>query len=258
MFRWLTPGVDQAPQRPSSPADRSANVEVFTTADQICNRLDQLKERRNLLAVSLAGVDEIYSSTILEVVRAQRYLVLDELSPRIGNLAMIPRRGLLIRARLNNVTLQFHTEVDAAGQEGAASYYRVALPRELLQVQRREHFRACVPMERHVTVHLVSPEQHVVTAELRDISVGGFAASLRSGSPFLLTQGTVMERCVIALPDEQRLCGSAEVCYSGATKTGGAYRFGARFLQVDRRDFKRLEQFIAQMDREYKRKRLRR
>jgi c-di-GMP-binding flagellar brake protein YcgR len=260
MFRWFS---DSSPKPPAPPPlspqsphlDESLKIEIFSKPDQIAGLLEDVMAQRSVLAITLDGIGETYSSTILEVVRHQRYIVIDEIAPKEGNRAMHLHRGIHVRCRLHKVMVRFATTVGTAGQSGEATYYRLPFPAQIEHLQKREYYRASVPMERHVAVHVVAPGQQVLKAELRDISVGGFSASLRAGPPAALVQGAIMDRCVIALPEDKRVCGSAEVCYAGSSRIAGAFRFGARFVNLDRRDHKVLEQFIARMDREYRRRR---
>jgi c-di-GMP-binding flagellar brake protein YcgR len=123
-------------------------------------------------------------------------------------------------------------------------------------IQRREYYRAAVPMEKHVPVQFATPTGTLLNAELRDISLGGFGARLRGTLTEPLEPGHVIERLVITLPTKSRINGSGQICYSEPVRTALASRCGIRFMHVDKTDFIALQHFIAQLDREMKRKHL--
>jgi c-di-GMP-binding flagellar brake protein YcgR len=255
---WPFSKSDAAPVRREErePALKLSNPDTITRPEQIARVLEQLYEQRCVLGVSLDGSDEYYSSAVIEVVRKENYLVIDELTPRVVNKFIHPQRPLAVRARMNNVTIRFETEVSGVGEEAGLPYYQLRFPAVLDYIQRREHYRAGVPMEKQVPVQLAMPSGTLYTAELRDISMGGLSARLRGATPAELAPGSEIQHLVISLPSGARIHGSGLICYADVVQASRISRCGVRFTHVDRTDQHALEQFIAQLDREMKRKRL--
>ena len=249
-------GGSETAARPAQSASNSLHVpEVVTDPDQITALLKQVHDGHNLLAVRMRGVEDVFMSAIIEVSTEDRYVVLDELAPANGAQAIAANRHLLIRSRLNNVTLEFEGEVTDIGEESGLAYYRLPFPSRIEYQQRRTHFRASVPLEKHIPIQFITPQDHMLQGELRDISLGGFSGRLRSGYLDDLEQGLFVPRCMITLPNKHKICCAVQICYL-ERMIGLAPRVGARYVDLERRDQRRLEQFISQLDREFKRKQL--
>lgn len=227
-----------------------------TNPDRIASLFEQILEQRCLLAVSIAGVDDRYTSAVIEVVRAENYVVIDELAPRAVNRSLRAGLQLSMQCRMRNVTVCFESRIDAAGEEDGLAYYRLSIPQAVNLIQRREYFRAGVPMEKKVPVQLAMPNGTLYSAELRDVSLGGFSARLPGELPAEVRAGNNIQHVVITLPSLTRIRGSGLICYADLVQTSRVSRCGVRFLHVDRMDKHALEQFIAQLDREMKRKNL--
>ena len=247
---------------PAAPASRPSQSnslhlpDVVTDPDQIGALLQQLLDGRNLLAVRLRGIDDVFMSAVIEVSSQQHYIVLDELVPAVGAQAIDANRQLLIRSRLNNVTVEFESEVTAIGEESGLAFYRLPFPSRIEYQQRRTHFRASVPLEKSIPLQFVTPQDHMLQAELRDISLGGFSGRLRRSGYFDdLEKGLFIPRCMITLPSKHKICCAVQICYLERTM-GTPPRVGARYVDLERRDHRQLEQFITQLDREIKRKQL--
>ncbi len=258
MALWPFSRAQAAPARREQrePLIELSNPDAITRPEQIARILEQLYEKRCLLGVSVDGTEDYYSSAVIEVVRNQGYLVIDELTPRAVNRFIQPQRRLSVRARMNNVTIRFETEVSAVGEEAGLPYYQLRFPAVLDYIQRREHYRAGVPMEKQIPVQLAMPSGTLYAAELRDISMGGLSARLRGATPAEFATGSDIQHLVITLPSGARIHGSGVICYADVVQASRVARCGVRFRHVDRSDQHALEQFIAQLDREMKRKRL--
>lgn len=230
---------------------------TITKPDPIASILEKMVEQRCQLTVSLAGVEDSYSSLVLEVVRDESYFVLDELTPRAVNQHVVVGTELTIRARMQSATVRLTSVVTAVGEEAGLAYFRLPFPSKVDHIQRREYYRAGVPLEKKVPVQLAMPNGALHTAELRDVSLGGFSARLSGSLPKEIAPGGSIQHLVITLPSEAKIHGSGEICYAELAQTARVSRCGVRFLHIDRADKHALEQFIAQLDREMKRRHLR-
>ncbi|MFO1435174.1 MAG: flagellar regulator YcgR PilZN domain-containing protein [Gammaproteobacteria bacterium] len=245
------------PEEEPEPSTSFTQPDKIEHRSQIARVLDQLIENRCVLAVSFTGVDDNYSSAVIEVVRNDDYLVIDELAPRAVNQHVTVGQEVTIRARMNNVTVRFTSTVSGIGNEDGLAYYRLPFPASLDYVQRREHYRAGVPLEKKIPVQLALTDGTLHNAELRDVSLGGFSARLIGALPNGFTPGNTIKHLIIVLPGASQIHGSGQICYAELAASSRVSRCGVRFLRIDRVDQNTLAQFIAQLDREMKRKHLR-
>lgn len=231
-------------------------AELVTEPSQIARLLEGVRKQHMLLAVSLPGVDYTYNSAVLEIVAAEHYFVLDELTPQHGHALAVDRRQLRLQTRVGGAVVSFESTIAAVGGDKGIPYYKVPFPAYIHYHQRREHYRAPVPLEKSVGVHFLTRDQQRISAELRDISLGGLSARLVRGAVTDLAVGQVMPRCVITLPNLHKVSSAFEIRYC---ERGGAQRIprlGGRLLNVDPRDRRQIEQFVTALDREMQRKQI--
>jgi len=259
-MRWpfAKPAVLDSVAAAVEPSESYYTADQVTACEQIADLIEQIYRHHCLLAINIPYVDETYTSAIIEVAREKRHIVLDELAPRSGNRHLRTGTRIGIRARLNGATLRFEGEVTALGEDSGLAYYQLPFPPLLDQLQRREYFRAGVPMERHIAVQISTASGKVFSAELRDISLGGFSARVRAAPIEELAPGTFLPACTIILPDQAPIRASGSICYADVWQSTQVSRCGVRFVELDKTDRRMLEQFIAQLDRQTKRRHLNR
>lgn len=234
----------------------TAAIDEVAAPERILGLLRHVLRAHNVLGVNLAGEQEIFSSALLEIVPDQHYLVLDELAPRSGHHRVSVGTVVTVRTRIAGVYISFDAEVTGVGQENGVAYYRLPLPERLHYEQRREYFRAPIPLERVVEVQLLTRDHVRLTGELRDISVGGMSARLRRASGYALAPGDVLPRCMVNLPNLGRLCCGLEVCYAEQGAKLRVPRIGGRFIDLDLRMRRQIEQFVVALDREHHRRQI--
>ncbi len=220
--------------------------------------LAELVSTRALLTIALSGTDDVYTSAALECVTEGGYLVIDELMPGFGNACATPGRRVSISGRLHGGLLAFESTIDAAGTGGGIAYYRIPFPRHVEYRQRREYFRAVIPVEQAVPVQMVRADGRGLSGELRDISRGGLSLRLDPGPTPPPRLGEVLPRCLIAVPVGAPIATRLEICYSESWNGRKRPRLGGRFVDVDRRAERELDAYVTMIDREYARRTSRR
>lgn len=225
---------------------------------RIPDLLAELVSTRALLTVAISGTDEVYSSAALECVTEGGYLVIDELVPDVGNAWATPGRRVSISGRLHGSVLAFESTIDAAGTGGGIAYYRIPFPRRVEYRQRREFFRAVIPVEQAVAVQMVRADGRSLSGELRDISRGGLSLRLDPGPTEPPPIGELLPRCLVAVPGGAPITTRLQVCYSESWNGRKRPRLGGRFVDVDRRAERELDAYVTAIDREYARRASRR
>lgn len=212
--------------------------------------LERLRLQHCLVAVRAQSDDEIYTSMILEVDQQRRYFILDALAPAVGNATLTRDRQLHISAHSDGADMAFAGKVNAVGERDGVVYYRVPFPEEIAYHQKRRHHRAVIPLAQSVPILLQTEAMDLIRGELRDISVGGCNIRI-SGGAAELAEGDIMERCIITLPAATRVSATVELCHVSPAGSRRPNRVGARFYNLSPADERRIEQFIAYLDREF-------
>ncbi len=141
---------------------------------------------------SIVAIDEENNALLIECGRQQQQVDL-----------ILKKQRLMCTTALDKVKIQFMCEgIEVAG-DGREPCFRMPLPREMLRLQRREHFRMGIPLSTGVkcTITALAPAQTPAAKfelAVHDISCGGIAVIT---PPDLFTPEMGIEyNALIALP----------------------------------------------------------
>ena len=190
---------------------------------------------------------------MLELVPERNYLVLDELVPAAGHARLVPGTPITVHALLDGVMLEFGSEVTRIGASGGLPYYQVPVPQRLDYHQRRQEHRVAVPLNRGIRMSFQFPLDLTATAELRDLSVGGFCARLRSAQPAGIVLGGLVASCNIELDSTEQIATDAKILHIDSPMTGRVPRLGACFVSLSPETRRRIEYYVAELDRQQRR-----
>ncbi len=230
--------------RPSTPdtATGDDDAEVFVL-------LKRAYATHCLLTVYVGPEKTPFTSAILEVVRDQRYLVLDELTPPAGQALIKADPRIDVRAIVEGIELRFETRVQQIGEQDGLPYYKVAFPAEVVYAQRRRQHRVAVPLSQGYEVNLVFADEREIRGELRDLSVGGLCARLRSGEIDAGEDRGALAMCRLMLPEDRSILADIELLHIDAPARPRVPRIGARFVDPSPTTARRIAQFCAELER---------
>lgn len=141
---------------------------------------------------SIVAIDEENDALLIECGRQQQQIDL-----------ILKKQRLMCTTALDKVKIQFLCEgIEVAG-DGREACFKMHLPREMLRLQRREHFRMGIPLSAAVkcTITALAPAQASAAKfelSVHDISCGGIAVIT---PPDLFTPEMGVEyNALIALP----------------------------------------------------------
>ncbi|HET6396703.1 MAG TPA: flagellar brake protein [Pseudoxanthomonas sp.] len=171
------------------------------------------------------------------------------------NQRMAAAEQLLCVSQLERVRIEFRlrglSRIDA--EDGVA--FAAPMPESVLKLQRRELYRlALVPGP--VVILAVPPaegEGEPIQARVLDLSGGGLALSVRDEDERRFQARTVLEDCVLRLPDTEPLQLRLEVAHLSRQPqplAGATLRAGCRFLDLPGHVEKQLLQYIFRVERQ--------
>ncbi|MBA1146952.1 flagellar brake protein [Ectothiorhodospiraceae bacterium WFHF3C12] len=209
--------------------------------------LNQLKDQHCPLSVRIPALTRNqYTSAIVSVDTRRSRLYLDELNPAGGHKHMQVGSEVRIETRAHGVETRFKTRVESIGEEDGISYYVVPFPETITYHQRRAFHRVPVRMTLQSRATLRS-ESAELTVRLTDISVGGFGGTASGDAP--LTSGETY-RCELELHGADPLEADVEIRHVHRDRVRRNLRFGALFLNLDRRQRGRVERLVMELERE--------
>lgn len=202
-----------------------------------------------LLTVYVGPDKAPFTSAILEVVRDQRYLVLDELTPAAGHARIQAEPRIEVRAIVEGIELRFESRVEQVGEQDGLPFYKVAFPTVVTYAQRRRQHRVAVPLSQGFEVNVVFPDERELRCELRDLSAGGLCARVRSGDIDAKADRGALAMCRLVLPDDRSIVTDIEILHIDAPPRPRVPRIGVRFVDPGPTVARRIAQFCAELER---------
>jgi c-di-GMP-binding flagellar brake protein YcgR len=230
------------------------DVTRVTDPTQIGGLLKRIKDGHSLLTVTVRGEPETYLSAILDVNSQTGHFLLDELVPPEGHHALMRARRANIFTQSGGVEINFNAEVIDAGIEIKGAFYKMAFPPVALYRQRREHYRVRVSRGHQIPLVISHPGGGHAEGELRDISAGGIGAELTIVRQLDLAPGQIIKDALLKLFSDMSVNLSIELRFLQPDDRNGSIRIGGRLLDLSRPEQKIIEQFVATLDREWRRK----
>lgn len=151
----------------------------------------------------------------------------------------------------NQVRVQFSCKRIERASYGHEAAFRVAIPSELLRLQRREYYRLVTSVVNPVKC-MINTEAGMLEALVVDISIGGVGilAYQENGE---LTAGETYHGCRISLPGSGEFALSLAVCttFEITLKNGRhTHRAGCQFIDLPPSVETEIQRYIIRVDRE--------
>ena len=223
---------------------------TLTSVEDIRLLLKKVYKAHSLLTISFESSDACFGSTIIEINDDELYFVIDELYPEEGhNMAEIGKK-LMISAHHAGAFIYFSITIEAIGTNEKAAYYKLGMPEEVEFHQRRNTYRVSTGVSQTIPVNLVSDDEVLITAELRDISIGGVSLRINDIPHITLQRGDYIPTCLIQVSENRKILSSLNICHIETMKASGSLRVGAEFASISKIDQREVEHLIAYLDRE--------
>lgn len=240
-----------APSADTQSRAYESRIERITQPAEIALLLQRIHEARAMLSVRLADDPSPYLTAIIGCDGARGELLLDELNPRRGHERFVALGRLTAQCKLRGVEMSFDVQLKETIKSESGLLYRTDMPAVVRYLQRRNAFRAPVPIQQGASLTLSAPGRDPVKALVCDISRTGIGA--RTAGPGL-GEGDTWPDCEITLPEGASVRCAIELRYVGSHNANNYVRIGARFLELSPEQEKIIQRFVAKMERELLRK----
>jgi flagellar brake protein len=239
-------------------ADHDKLLAKFTvhSRTEILFLLRAIQKRKLLVNLDLSGSRQIIVTTVLGVNEVKNTVILDSASNDVLNQELIsgPDKRTEFIAQLDGVTISFATGPVELCTYDKLPALRIALPKSLIRLQRREHFRVQLPIANPVKCILPSvsadnPEP--ITAHIVDIGGGGVAITDADGRLGTETR-RILHNCKLLLSESNTITTTMEVRNSAQIRLhNGAFqtRLGCMFIDFPQDMVSRLQRFIMDIER---------
>ena len=220
---------------------------------EIIFQLRAIQKRKLLVNLDLKGSRQIIVTSVLAVNETSNVLILDSVRGDALNQELMSGKGAEFIAQLDGVSISFDTGPVTLCEFEKLPALRVALPKSLIRLQRREHFRVPMPIANPVKCIVPSASEadpDPITTHIVDIGCGGVALA-ETGGRLGTETGRVLPGCKLLLP-ETTIVTALEVCNSAQIRLhNGAFqtRLGCKFIDLPNDMAAKLQRFVMDIER---------
>ena len=225
--------------------------EQITDPKKISKMLERFTKHYTPLTVKIPNHKQHYTSCIVSV--EQKHVLLDELLPSTGHQALISEGALLVQGKLDGVDIQFFTTLQRAGDKDNLLTYYMNIPKLLEYRQRRETFRARVPIAMKLPVFVENKCGEKTQGELYNLSYGG-AGMIILPDESIMEKGALHE-CAIELSDGEWIYCTVELRFSKSVPARNTQLIGTQFIKLSATQSRLIGRCISKLEREAIRKR---
>lgn len=217
--------------------------------------LRAIMQRKLLVNLDLPGSRQIIVTSVIGMDIPKNQLILDVARGDALNRELMSGKGAEFITQLDGVSIVFQTGPVSLVDFEKLPALCIAIPKTLIRLQRREHFRVTLPIARPVKCIIPSlseDDPEPITTHVVDLGGGGVALTDASGRLGTDT-GRILERCRILLPELDPVTVTLEIRNSAQIRLhNGAFqtRLGCRFVDLPNDVSAMLQRFVMKVERD--------
>jgi flagellar brake protein len=225
----------------------------YTSPGDIFGVLRALQNDRSPLTVQFSSGGTFYNSLVLDVNIKERYLLLDELTPRDGHALMEAGKLFSLRASINGIRVHARDMRSARTLSDATGIlYRVPFPERMLYLQRRDAFRARVPgsLMVNASAHSGKRPDTILQGKVIDMSATGVRVAFAGETSPPLEIGEILKARIEIPSQDQSIDCQLEVRNQDFNRDRDQTICGLRFHELGRIAQVTVNRFVTQLQRE--------
>jgi c-di-GMP-binding flagellar brake protein YcgR len=238
-----------------SPADRDDLLARYTlhSRTEILFQLRAIQKRKLLVNLDLQDSRQIVVTSVLAVNETNNTLILDSARGDALNHELMSGKGAEFITQLDGVSISFATGPVTLCEYEKLPALRMALPKSLVRLQRREHFRVPMPIAHPVKCMVPSlseEDSEPITTHIVDIGCGGVALTDTTGRLGIETSRMLLG-CRLLLPETDVVSSTLEVRNSAQIRlANGAFqtRLGCKFIDLPNDMAAKLQRFVMAIE----------
>jgi flagellar brake protein len=220
---------------------------------EIVRILRGLAQRNEMVSAFFNGGKDLLLTTVLAADSEKNEVLLDCGSNETLNKRIVEADKIIFVTSLDNVKVQFVSHrTDSARFDGREAF-RIALPEQVLRLQRREYYRLTTPISSPLKCQVPLPNGGTVEVPLSDIGAGGIGVIIGTPPGATLESGEVFPGCRINLPGVGvleatiRIQSTFEVTLKNGSKI---LRSGCQFVDLRPAMQSLIQRYIIKLERE--------
>ena len=213
--------------------------------------LKDIMDSRAIVSMYVTHGQDFMLSSVVAVEPEHGYVMLEQGVDRDFNRRLAEAGSMVCGTTHHQVYIQFTGSALKPAKLGKEAVFQVAMPKELIRLQRRESYRLATSMLNPVKC-LINTGRSFLEAVVVDISIGGVGVLAYEGAGLLKT-GETYHGCRIALPGTGEFAVSLSVCttFDVVLKNGRqTHRAGCQFIDLPPSVETEIQRYITRTDRE--------
>lgn len=224
------------------------NPNFITEPDKIVSLLSEIEASSPLCTIQIDGAAEEYNSSILGIKPDKNLLILDELIPKEGNVALQNTKALKLSTFHKGIHLSFNLTEIEAGYSRGITYYKASLPQRIFYPQRRRSPRIEISS---IDIAFTG------VSERTGISVNGYLFDLSRGGAGIdmpvnrarIQRGDRIKNCQISFEDYVMDFDLSVRFVKQASLQSSKVQIGGFFENLSNKSQSKLSHFIASLER---------
>jgi c-di-GMP-binding flagellar brake protein YcgR len=238
------------------PSEHEGQMARFTlhSRTEILFLLRAIQKRKLLVNLDLPASRQIVVTSVLKVNETSNTLILDSARGDALNHELLSGKGAEFVTQLDGVSITFATGPVILCEYEKLPALRIALPKSMIRLQRREHFRVQMPIAnpvRCIIPTLSTEDSEPISTHIVDIGCGGVALADISGR-LGNTTGRMLPDCKLLLPETDAIVTTLEIRNSAQIRLhNGAFqtRLGCKFIDLPNDMAAKLQRFVMDIER---------
>ena len=258
-FNWFMPhSSDSIAIKVANPEPSVEQVDKFRIDSniEIIYTLRSMIKANALTTLSFPNDDGFILTTIIGINLKRKEVIFDYGTNEASNRIALKANKFNVFTLLNRVETQFVChDIDKIKFDGKSAF-RASIPESLLRLQKREHYRIDMPVNRRLNCKLPLPEGDYAEVVLKDISRGGMAV-LDPDHKVGFESGADYRGCLLDLPGigatklDLRVKSVSEITQRGGVK---CLRAGLQFDEdTEEKTLSMIQRYVMQLQMERKR-----
>lgn len=213
--------------------------------------LNEVLDAKSIVSLYLDHGQDFMLSSIVGLDAAKGVLMLEQGVDQDFNQQLLDAGQIICTATHDQVHIQFTGADLKSATLGNEAVFQVAIPKELIRLQRRDAYRLATSVVNPVKCMINTGSRFLETVVI-DISIGGIGILAYEGSG-LLKAGESYHGCRIALPGTGEFAVSLNVCttFDVALKNGRVtHRAGCQFIDLPPSVETEIQRYIIRVERE--------
>ena len=231
----------------------NSNPNFLTDPKKINILLQEIEEESPLCTISFKDKSEEFSSSILDIQLENKKIIIDELLPKHGNDYISPESTLKLSTIHNGIRLAFQLNNIKQGSSRGIAFYKADIPNRIYYPQRRSSPRIQLTSLNIPFSGTSQGTQLYIRGYIFDISRGGIGVVLQNNKA-RIQRGDLIKNCQIIL-DESAVTFDLTARFIKNSSGSEKIQIGGYFDNLSSKHQKKLERFVATLEREEIRKR---